>query len=213
VIPVVKAAAQEDLAQWYIGSADKILEQYRTNPHAWLYQFDWHKAEICLERAVQLGARDDRTAAKLALARGYATLERLSGTQYSERAAAALRVKARDEFLRAAARTPADAAPHLALARIYVYSLPDPDRAMAEFAAAREHGAVLGNREVEQQGDVYRIRAQREFARDWRQAKRDADTARAFYRKIPGFDEVDAHLKELERIHAPVVHRPRYYRW
>jgi hypothetical protein len=66
---------------------------------------------------------------------------------------------------------------------------------------------------VEQQGDVYRIRAQRELAKDWRQAKRDADTARGYYRRVPGFDEVDAHLKELERIHAPVVRRPRYYRW
>jgi hypothetical protein len=213
VAPPVKAPMGEDLAQWYIRSADKILEQYRTSPHAWLYQFDWHKAEICLERAVQLGARDDSTTAKLALARGYATLERLSGVQYSERAAAALRVKARDEFLLAAARTPAEAAPHLALARIYVYSLPDPERAMAEFAAAQEHGAVLGNREVEQQGDVYRIRAQRELASDWRKAKRDADMARRFYHRIPGFDEVDAHLRELERIHAPAPRRPRYYRW
>jgi hypothetical protein len=212
-VPVVKAAPGEDLAQWYIHSADRILDQYRASPHAWLYEFDWHKAEICLERAVQLGASDDRTAAKLALARGYATLERLAGTQYSERAAAAQRVKARDAFLLAAQRAPADAAAHLALARVYTYSLPDPERAMAEFAAATERGAVLGDREVQQQGDVYRIAAQRELARDWRQAKRDADTARGFYQRIAGFDDADAHLRELERIHAPVTRKRRYYRW
>ena len=109
----------------------------------------------------------------------------------------------------ASAKAPADPAPHVALARVYVYSLPDPEKAMAEFAAAERLGAVLGRREVEQQGDVYRIRAQQELAHDWRQAMRDADVARGFYRRIPGFDEADRHLRELERIHAPAPRKPR----
>ena len=209
VVPVVNAPPEENLAQWYVAAADRILDSYRASTDPRLSEFDWHKAEICLERAVQLGAGDHRTAAKLALARGYATLERLNGAQYSETAATGLRLKARDEFTLAASKTPADPAPHLALARVYVYSLPDPGKAMAEFAAAERLGAVLGPREVEQQGDVYRIRAHRELARDWRQARRDADVARALYRRIPGFDEADRHLRELDRIHAPAPHRPR----
>ena len=75
---------------------------------------------------------------------------------------------------------------------------------------------MLGKREVEQQGDVYRIRAQQELARDWRRAKRDAATARSFYQRISGFDEVDVHLRELARIHEPAPRKPRprrYYRW
>ena len=87
---------------------------------------------------------------------------------------------------------------------------------MAEFAAAERSGAVLGRREVEQQGDVYRIRAHQELARDWRQAMRDADVARGFYRRIPGFDEADRHLRELDQIHAPAPRKPRArrsYRW
>ena len=204
--PIVKAAAPEpNLAQWYLASADQVLNGYRTSPDPWLYAFDWPKAEICLERAVQLGARDDGTAAKLALASGYATLDRLSGAHYSENAASLLRLKARDEFMLASLKTPADAAPHLALARVYVYSLPDPEKAMAEFAAAEKLGAKLGRREVEQQGDVYRIRAQQELARDWRKAMSDADVARGFYRRIAGFNEADRHVRELEDIHAPVV--------
>ena len=161
--PVVKAPPEENLAQWYVASADRILDAYRTSPDPWLYEFDWPKAEICLERAVQLGASEDRTLAKLALARGYATLERLSGAQYSENAAALLRLKARDEFMLASLKAPTDPAPHLALARVYVYSLPDPEKAMAEFAAAEHWARTLGRREVEQQGDVYRIRAQQEM--------------------------------------------------
>ena len=216
VRPVVKAPPEENLAQWYVASADRILDAYRTSGDPWLYEFDWQKAEICLERAVQLGAGEDRTVAKLALARGYATLERLNGAQYSENAAAGLRLKARDQFMLALSRAPADALPHLALARVYVYSLPDPEKAMAEFAAAERSGAVLGRREVEQQGDVYRIRAHQELARDWRQAMRDADVARGFYRRIPGFDEADRHLRELDQIHAPAPRKPRArrsYRW
>ena len=210
VVPVVKTPPpEENLAQWYVASADRILDSYRTSADPRLSEFDWPKAEICLERAVQLGAGEDRTLVKLALARGYATLERLNGAQYSETAATGLRLKARDEFMLATGKAPADSAPHLALARVYVYSLPDPEKAMAEFAAAERLGAVLGRREVEQQGDVYRIRAHQELARDWQQAKRDADVARGLYRRIPGFDEADRHLRELDQIHAPAPHKPR----
>ncbi len=106
-------------------------------------------------------------------------------------------MKARDEFMLASLKAPADPAPHLALARVYVYSLPNPGRAMEEFAAAERLGAVLGRREIEQQGDAYRIWSQQELAQDWRQAARDAEVARAFYQRIPGFDEADQHLREF----------------
>jgi hypothetical protein len=208
VVHIVKDQPGENLARWYLTSADRVLDAYRTSANPWLYEFDWPKAEICLERAVALGAVEDRTLAKLALVRGYATLERLNGAQYSENAARLLRLKARDEFMLASLKAPADPAPHLALARVYVYSLPNPEKAMAEFATAEKMGAVIGSREVEQQGDVYRISAQEELARDWRQAMRDADVARAFYRRIPGFDEADQHLRELRQIHAPAPRRP-----
>jgi hypothetical protein len=204
--PVVKAATLEpNLAQSYIASADQVLNAYTASPEPWLYAFDWPKAEICLERAVQLGAGDDRTAAKLATVTGYAMLDRLSGAHYSENAAAMLRLKVRDEFTLASIKAPADPGPHLALARVYVYSLTDPEKAMAEFAAAEKLGAKLGRREVEQQGDVYRIRAQQEVARDWQKAMSDADVARGFYRRVAGFNEADRHLRELEQVHAPVV--------
>ena len=215
--PIVKAPSpEESLSLRYLESADRILEAYRTSANPWLYEFDWPKAEICLERAIQLGAGEDRTLAKLALVRGYGLLERLNAAQYSESGARVQRLKARDEFMLASLKAPADPAPHLGLARIYVYSLPDPEKAMAEFAMAEHLGAVLGRREIEQQGDVYRIAAAHELAQDWRQAMRDADAARGFYRKIPGFDEADQHMRDLRRIHAPVQRKPRarrVYQW
>ncbi|MCU1235478.1 MAG: serine/threonine protein kinase [Candidatus Solibacter sp.] len=214
--PMVKAPRVENLSKVYLTCADQTLEAYGTSANPWLYAFDWPKAEVCLERAVQLGAGDDRTLSKLALVRGYAILERLNGAQYSESAAGLLRLKARDEFRLASLKAPADPAPHLALGRVYTYSLPDPEKAMAEFTTATRLGAVLGRREIEQQGDCYRIAAQQELARNRRQATHDAALARAIYQRIPGFNEVDQHLRELQQIHAPAprkAHKRRSYRW
>jgi eukaryotic-like serine/threonine-protein kinase len=208
-VPARTPAPSENLAQWYLAAADRVLDAYRTSANPWLYEFDWPKAEICLERAIQLGAGDERTFGKLALVRGYAMLERLNGAQYSDNAATVLRQKARDEFLFAAGKAPSDPAPHLALARVYVYSLPDARKAIAEFATAQRLGAALGRREVEQQGDAYRIAAQQEYPRNWRQAVRSANVARAYYRRIPGFDEADQHLRDLNRIHPPSPRRRR----
>ena len=92
-------APEETLAQFYLACADRILIDFKNSSNPGLYAFDWPKAEVCLERAMQLGASGDITAAKLALARGYATLERLNGAQYSDAAAGLLRARVRDEIL------------------------------------------------------------------------------------------------------------------
>ena len=199
---VTRRRIGENLAQWYVASADRILEAYRTSPDPWLYEFDWPKAEICLERAVQLGAARRSYAGEA----GAGSRVRDAGAAerralFGERRCACCGSRRATSSCWPRSRRRTDPAPHLALARVYVYSLPDPEKAMAEFAAAERRGAVLGRREVEQQGDVYRIRAQQELARDWRRAMRDADVARGFYRAIPGFDEADRHLRALDRIH------------
>ena len=95
---------------------------------------------------------------------------------------------------------PADPAPYLGMARLYVYFLPNVDQAMREFAAAARLGTVPGKREVEQQGDAYRLRAARLAATQPQLARRDADTARGFYQRIRGFDRVEQHLRELAQL-------------
>src|SRR5262249_7189830 len=59
-----------DLDRWYLATGTAIIEAYAKAPHLYLSDFDWHKAEICLEGAVSLGSKDDRTLGLLALARG-----------------------------------------------------------------------------------------------------------------------------------------------
>jgi serine/threonine-protein kinase len=205
--PVTVPPPKPELERWYVTTATGIIDAYAHAAQHYLSDFDWHKAEICLERAVALGANDDATVGRLALARGYATLERLGGNQYSPSAAAQLRIRARDAFTIAAKKMPKDPLPHLALARVYVYSLPDADNAMNEFATAQKLGASLGNREIEEEGDAYRIRAIRELRSNSRQAYRDAETARSLYHQVAGFDQADTHSRELAQLLKPVNRR------
>jgi hypothetical protein len=71
---------------------------------------------------------------------------------------------------------------------------------MEEFGAAEKLGATLGRREIEQQGDAYRWRAELLAARNPRQAWSDAVTAKHLYDRVRGFDQVEEHVKELARI-------------
>jgi hypothetical protein len=215
--PATTGAPKEDRASLYIAAADRVLESYRSGGEPALDHFDWQKAGVCLERAVELGAGDDRTRGKLALSRGNATLERLSGGgPYPETAAANLRLDARNQFAIAAQKMAGDPAPHLALARLYVYYLPNVEKATAEFAAAGLLGATFGRREIEQQADALRMRERRQAAAEPRLAWQDAQTARALYERIRGFDQVEGHLRELDQIRAPAPRKApirRSRRW
>jgi tetratricopeptide (TPR) repeat protein len=205
---VVSQQPKIDLASLYLSEGDGILESYRKSADPSLHDFDWQKAEICLRRAVEMGRADDRTLGELALSSGYGALERLSGGQYSEAAADQLRLEARRQFALAAQKMPRTPDPHLALARLFVYSLPNVDRAMEEFQRAEHLGASMGSREIEQQADAYRLRALQEWPAESQAAVRDAQAARRLYARIPDFDQAGRHLKELTRIHPLPARRP-----
>ncbi|HLK63601.1 MAG TPA: serine/threonine-protein kinase [Bryobacteraceae bacterium] len=154
--PGTPAVPVENQPQLYVAAAERIIDSYRKSSDASLHDFDWQKAEVCLEHAVELGDGTDHVQGELALSRGYATLERLSGGKYS---AASLhsRMYARDQFALAAGKMPENPDPHLALARLFVYWLPSRERAMSEFAAAEKLGAVAGPREKAQKADAARL--------------------------------------------------------
>jgi len=213
VVPVAAASTNApaatppiDLPRLYVEEADGVLSAYVTSQDNALDDFDWQKAELCLARAMQLGAGGNAIQGELALSRGYAILERLGDAQYSSRARNLKREEARGHFEAAAQSLPGSPQPHLALARLWAYEEGSPERAMAEFGAAEKLGAVPGRREIEQQADAYRLRAERLWS--WT----DAQKARALYQRIPGFDEANRHLKELDRIHRPSRYRVVYAR-
>ena len=85
-----------------------------------------------------------------------------------------------------------------------------------EFAAAEQLGATLGKREIEQQGDAYRLAALQQLKADPRKAVALAAKARGFYERVRGFNEVDGHLRELDQIRMPALKQAkakRSYRW
>ena len=110
-----------------------------------LDRFEWVKAELCLTRAMDLGASGGETAGKLALARGYSAFERSQPGN------------ARERFQEAARGMPQSPAPHLALARVDLL-LSLPGDALDELAAAERLGYQLGPRELQQRIDAYRLR-------------------------------------------------------
>jgi hypothetical protein len=193
----------------YVVEAERILASYLQSEDPALDHFDWYKAEVYLERAVSLGDTSTVTAADLQLAKGYATLARVARGSYGASAAAELYAQARADFTAALEKMPEAPDPHLALARFYVYAQPDLVRAMREFAAAERQGARIGRREIEQQGDAYRMQAAREARRQPARARTDRQMAEAFYERIRGYNRVDAHLRELSNVHYTAPHGER----
>jgi hypothetical protein len=170
---------------------------------------DWPKAQVCLEQALAIDAGDRAVRGKLALVRAYLSLAR------------ELHDVARSGFLEAAAALPVSPDPHLGLARLYVYSSRDTERALTEFALAETLGYRLQPREIEQKADAYRFRAWTELGTAWgagvkagRAAQlqalgqRDLEAAEALYQQIPGFNHVDAHLKQVRAVYAKTLPSP-----
>jgi len=188
-----------DLPKLYVEEADDIFRSYLASQDNTLDHFDWLKAELCLARAEQLGASGNVVEGELALSRGYEILQRLMDAHYPVDSRAEFRIEARHQFEEAARAMPGSPQPHLALARLAAYQEGAPERAMAEVTAAQKLGAIAGRREIELEADGFRLRAEHLWS--WT----DAQKARVLYQRIRGFDLADRHMKELDRIHRPVV--------
>ncbi len=200
----------------YANAGASVLDSYARGSDPVLRHFDWRKAEVCLRRAAELGPGDKNTLGRLALARGYAALVGAMDWQGDDRAQLlALRQSARAYFAEAAAGMPQSPDPHLGLARVYIYSLPALDSALWEFREAERLGFHLGPREIEQQADGYRLQGLEElYDGDLAAARRDFNTARGLYRRIPGFSLSDYHLRQIPDIEPiPVRHKSRRHRW
>ncbi len=60
---------EEEMRNLYTRDGEAILMSYRVSDSPSLHAFDWQKAEVCFERAIQLGAIDDRSLGELSLRR------------------------------------------------------------------------------------------------------------------------------------------------
>ncbi len=193
-----------------LSGADDVIERYRNSSNPAIEDFDWQKAQVCLKHVLDMDARDHGAQGKLALVEGYLKLVRADADQPEERQASVQAAQAK--FQESVSLIPRAPDPHLGLARIYIYSLRNVGKAIAEIHEAERLGFQPGPREMEQEADGYRFRASSELLaarvfrgksketeqRYLRLAQRDYDRARQLYEPILGYSNVSVALREVD---------------
>jgi serine/threonine protein kinase len=193
-----------ELRQNLLAAADAVIDSYRNSSDPSLSHFDWSKARLCLLYALQIDSSDTAAHGKLALSEGYLNLLRDPQLPNAARTEASFQIAASD--------LPVSPDAHLALARLYTYVFKNVGKAMGAFSEAERRSFRCGPRELEQQADGYRFRAEYELrqasreapransAADWlRRTRDDLERARNLYEPMAGFSNVDAGLAELYR--------------
>ena len=184
-------------------AGNEVIDRYRNNSDPRVQDFDWPKAALCFTHVLEMDRNDRAVQGKLALCHGYQNLSRSD---------AGADPAAQSDFEEAVSLIPGSPDPHLGLARIYVYSLKNIGKAMAEMHEAQRLGFEPGPREAEEEADGYRFRASTELdaarrvgvkdraaeERYLRLAQRDFDRARQLYEPIEGFSNVSVALREVD---------------
>jgi serine/threonine protein kinase len=194
-------SVEKQLQSNFMSAADNIIEGYRNNSDGTLADFDWAKAQLCLRHALELDPSNAKTKGELALCTGYLNLRK--NPNLPEAMLSAISFKQAESFL------PSSPDPHLALARLYIYSYRNVGPALAEFQQAERLGYHLGPRETEQEADGYLYRTVWDLLRaryavpesaktKWvLLAKADSDRARQLYEPLAGFSNVNLSLDRL----------------
>jgi serine/threonine protein kinase/tetratricopeptide (TPR) repeat protein len=191
-------------------AADDVIERYRNSSNPAIEDFDWQKAQVCLKHVLDMDSGDHNAQGKLALVESYLDLVQANAGQPEHRQASVQAAQAK--FQESVSLLPRAPDPHLGLARIYIYSLRNVGKAIAEIHEAERLGFQPGPREMEQQADGYRFRASSELLaarvfrgksreteqRYLRLAQRDYDRARQLYEPILGYSNVSLALREVD---------------
>jgi len=191
-----------------LDAADGIIASYQYSSDPVLTNFDWSTARVSLAYALSIDPSDQAARGKLALCEGYLNLIQNPELPRAEQSIV--------HFQRAASSLPQSPNPHLALARVYAYTLHNAGQALGYFSEAERRGFRLGPREFEQQADAFRYRGEYELRQAQRaaafstaeeerwseQAANDFDRARNLYEPIAGFSNVSASLDQLYRDRA-----------
>jgi serine/threonine-protein kinase len=185
-----------------IAAADNIIDSFRSSSDARLSDFDWTRARLCLQYALQIDPGDTKAKGKLALCEGYLNL-----SQNPNPPEASMSI---NSFRQAESYLPRSPDPHLGLARVYIYAFHNMGEAMGEFQQAEHLGFEPGSREKAQQADGYLYRSEWELGRarraalkdkneaeSWLQMSRnDIENARKLYEPLVGFANVSANLEQ-----------------
>jgi hypothetical protein len=188
-LPLVLRGARNAVLDRMISSADRVIDDYRSSESPSVSEADWVRAHDILAKALELDPGNKEIRGRMYLADGH--INRIRGTSRSN---GKLLNEARARFEEAEDLIPKSPDPYLGLARLYVYSLKDIDRAEQALKTAGKKGHAMGRREKAQLADGYRDRAERLL--------READ-------KATGLPEEKDYL---ERAHADFERAQDYYR-
>ncbi len=194
-------SVEHQLQSNLMSAADNIIDGYRNSSDQTLSDFDWARAQLCLRHALELDPSNATAKGKLALATGYLNLRQ--NPNLPEAMLSAINFKQAESYL------PASPDPHLALARLYVYSYRNVAPAIAELQQAERLGYHLGPRESQEEADGYLYRTVWDLLRaqhavpesaktKWLLlAKSDSERARQLYEPLAGFSNVSLSLDRL----------------
>lgn len=203
-LPLVLHGTRRAVLERLTAVADRTINDYRSSDAPAVMENDWVRAQQTLSRALDLNPSDKEIRGKLYLAEGH--LNRIRGTS---RASGKLLNEARAKFDGARELLPKSPDPYLGLARLYVYSLKDVEKAEEALRAADKRGYEPGRREKAQLADGYRDRAERLLKEADRatglpeekdyleRARNDFERAEELYRGIVPFGGSAASLRRV----------------
>jgi hypothetical protein len=192
--------------------ADQVIANYR-GPVPTVRERQWSLAQKNLQNALAVAPSDRRLKATLRYCEGH--LYRIDGEAEKSRG----RHERANRFFADAVVAFRQAAelrrdwpdPFLGLARTFIYGLDDMDRAADALKQAQERGYDMGDREVAQLGDGYRVRGERlrATARQMRGMPQEEEYLRRAlaayrealeqYERIPEFNGTAGNLQRVQR--------------
>ncbi|HEY3838998.1 MAG TPA: serine/threonine-protein kinase [Bryobacteraceae bacterium] len=212
--------AARNLEPAYVAEGDRIIDNYRKSQDSKTEHFDWLRAQNALEHAAELDPDTPSVQGKLALVRGYINLNQAStGAQTNvPQHVKDLVTSSWKAFDQAGTLLPNAPDPHLGLARLYVYSYRELDKAIEEWDKAEQRHYKLQPRELEQEADGFRLRAKKEKdspdPHDHAAAEEDLRHSRELFESIKDYDDVPQYLKLIAQDElalnppAPPAHLP-----
>jgi hypothetical protein len=203
-VPWVLSGPRNAIEGRLIAAADSIINEYAKSDAPTITEKEWIKAHDLLARALEIDPHDRSVRGKLYLTDGH--LSRIRGTARGD---SKLLNDARGKFEQAADLIPKSPDPYLGLARLYVYSLHDVDRAEDALKAAEKRGHEMGRRERAQLADGYRDRGERLMKEGIRasglpeekdllkRAEKDLHAAEEIYRDIVPYGNSSTSLRRV----------------
>jgi eukaryotic-like serine/threonine-protein kinase len=158
-VPLILWSAEDALSGRLMSDADHTIVKYQESNGPPVLESEWVHARNEVAHALELEPNDKTIHGKLRLIDGH--LARIRGTaRHDDR----LLDESRQDFEDAAGYMKKSPDPWLGLARLYIYSLHDMDRAEAAFKEAGRRGHDIGKRETAQLADGYRYQGERTMA-------------------------------------------------